>query len=531
MTRRILATAAAGLLAATLGASAPVGATPVADSTGGAAGTASAGQPEQWRSYWVDAFNTGIYHPDQATKLVNEAKKINANALIVQTVRRYDCFCNRAAYPRTDAAISPAPYDPLDEIISKAHAAGLEVHAWVNVNTMWNSATAPKSPEHVFNAHGPSAEGADRWLNKKADGAERVGNNWFIDPANPAAANYIVNGIQSVLREYDVDGINLDYVRYPDHSSHTTHSDWGYSETSLSRFQAATGRTDVPEPSDQQFSDWRRTQMTNLVRKIYLGMWQQNSQARLSMDGITYGFGPQSVGGWEKTRTYAEVLQNWKGWMEEGIMDTVVAMNYKRNWMPDQKQMYDEWTEVLADYQGDRQAVNGPALYLNEVSDALEQVRTGLAPTPAGNRVAGWSGYSYANPSMTANGAPADVKDAERDRLAAALTEGPDAPFHNEAVVPVMPWKADPSDGHIAGRITLGDGAFDQARVTVRPLFDGPAQTRLADGDGWFGFVHLTPGRYLVRVTLPDGTDGAPAQVVRVTRGGMATADFSFQPA
>ncbi|MGH3748672.1 MAG: carboxypeptidase-like regulatory domain-containing protein, partial [Micromonosporaceae bacterium] len=83
----------------------------------------------------------------------------------------------------------------------------------------------------------------------------------------------------------------------------------------------------------------------------------------------------------------------------------------------------------------------------------------------------------------------------------------------------------------IAGRITLGDGAFDQARVTVRPLFDGPAQTRLADGDGWFGFVHLAPGRYLVRVTLPDGTDGAPAQVVRVTRGGMATADFSFQPA
>ncbi|MER7335224.1 MULTISPECIES: family 10 glycosylhydrolase [unclassified Micromonospora] len=215
---------------------------------------------------------------------------------------------------------------------------------------------------------------------------------------------FVVTAIQSIVREYDVDGINLDYVRYPDFNSTTTHSDWGYSETSLARFRAATGRTDTPVPSDPQFSDWRRTQMTNLVRKIYLGMWEVDPQARLSMDGITYSYGPQTMGGWEKTRPYAEVLQDWKGWLAEGIMDTVVAMNYKRNWMPDQKQMYDEWTEVLADWQGDRQAVIGPALYLNDIPDSVEQVRRALAPTAAGNTAAGWSGYSYANPTRAGVG-------------------------------------------------------------------------------------------------------------------------------
>ena len=174
------------------------------------------------------------------------------------------------------------------------------------------------------------------------------------------------------MREYDVDGINLDYVRYPDFNSTTTHSDWGYSETSLARFRALTGRTDTPVPSDPQFSDWRRTQMTSLVRKIYLGIWEVDRQVRLSMDGITYSFGPQTMGSWEQTRPYAEVLQDWKGWQDEGIMDTVVAMNYKRNWLPDQKQMYEEWKEVLADWQGDRQAVIGPALYLNSISDSLD---------------------------------------------------------------------------------------------------------------------------------------------------------------
>ncbi|MFJ8581113.1 family 10 glycosylhydrolase [Micromonospora sp. NPDC093277] len=485
--------------------------------------------PQQWRSYWVDGFNEGIYNPAQVTNLVEDAKKINANALIVQVGRRYDCFCNRALYPRTDAAIAPLPYDPLDEMITQGHAAGLEVHAWVNVNTMWNSATRPSSPEHVFNKHGQSATGSDRWLNKRHDGQELVGANAFMDPANPGAVNYIVSGIQSIVRQYDVDGINLDYVRYPDYSSTTTHSDWGYSETSLARFRAVTGRTDTPLPADPQFSDWRRAQMTNLVRKIYLGMWEVDRQARLSMDGITYSFGPQTMGGWEKTRPYTEVLQDWKGWMAEGIMDTVVAMNYKRNWMPDQKQMYDEWTEVLADWQGERQAVIGPALYLNDISDSVEQVRLALASTASGNSAAGWSGYSYANPTQAGVNQSPSVRSAERDRLAQALTTGPDAPFANKAAVPVMPWKASPTEGHISGRVTLRTGTpLDQVRVTLRPLTaNGAPITRLADGDGWFGFVHLRPGVYQVQVDLPNGVVGQPIAVAKVRAGAVSKVDLT----
>ena len=351
--RRILPTIVAGLglLISTLVTSAPA-----------TAATDQAQQPEQWRSYWVDAFNEGIYNADQAAQLVEDALAVNANALIVQTARRYDCFCNRALYPRTDAAVAPAPFDPLETIIEQAHAAGLEVHAWVNVNTFWNSATPPRSPEHAFNQHGPTAEGRDRWLNKKYDGTELQGANAYADPGHPEVANYIVDAIRSIVSEYDVDGINLDYVRYPDFNSQTGVSDWGYNDVSVARFQQATGRSDVPAPSDAQWTDWRRDQVTSLVRKIYLGIWDVDPQARLSMDAITYGNGPQAVGGWEATRTYAEVLQDWVGWLDEGIMDTAVTMNYKRNWMPAQKQMYSEWAEFLADNQGQRPAVNGPGL-------------------------------------------------------------------------------------------------------------------------------------------------------------------------
>ncbi|MGH8793474.1 MAG: family 10 glycosylhydrolase [Stackebrandtia sp.] len=485
--------------------------------------------PEQWRGYWVDAFNPGVYTPEQVKKVVSEASDLNANALVVQTVRRYDCFCNNALYPRTDAAgLDPEPYDPIAEMIDQAHAAGLEVHAWVNIGTMWNSATPPSSPDHVFNQHGPDAEGEDRWINKRVDGAEFIGDNVHIDPANPGAVDYIVEGVRSVVDAYDVDGINLDYVRYPDYNASEQYNDWGYSETSLARFHAATGRDDVPAPDDAQWSDWRRDQVTKLVRKIYLGMYESDPQARLSIDGITYAYGPQTAGSWEQTRPYSQVLQDWKGWLDEGMIDTVVAMNYKRDWMDDQAQMFAEWTEVLADWQGGRHSVNGTALYLNEIDDSLGQVDHTLTPTDAGNTMAGWAGYSYANASLTAAGSTdPDVKDAERAALAESLAAGPEAPFAEDAAVPEMTWKTEPDVGHVAGTVSLRDGTpLDQADLTLRPLGGGSSESVASDGAGWFGFVDVDPGTYLVVLDLPDGVVGAPVAVVKVKKGQIADASF-----
>ncbi|MFC4555551.1 serine hydrolase [Georgenia faecalis] len=466
---------------------------------------------EQFRAYWVDAFNEGIYSPAQVSELVSEAQNIGANALVVQVGRRFDCFCNDSAFPRTQAGIDAAPYDPLEEVIDQAHAAGIEVHAWVNATTLWNSATAPTDPEHAYNQHGPDAEGADSWLNVKVNGDDRAGNNTYIDPAHPDAVDYMVDGIASITENYDVDGVNLDYIRYPDFNATQTQNDWGYSELSLSRFAAATGRTDRPAPDDPEFSDWRRDQVSNLVRKIYVSMYEVDPQDRLSINGITYSFGPPSYEeGWEGTRPYAEVLQDWRGWFDEGIIDTITAMNYKRNWMPDQAQMFAEWNAALVEYRGDRHAVSGPALYLNEVEDSVAQaqqiVELGLD---------GWSGYSYANPSLTANASPSGaVKDAERDALAIALRADV---FAEDAVVPEMTWKTQPTTGTVSGRVELASGdVADQVDVVLVPV-EGTAGEPVAartDGSGWFGVLDLAPGRYRVETVEDTGTAPVVATIV-----------------
>ncbi|MFA9429494.1 glycoside hydrolase family 10 protein [Egicoccus sp. AB-alg2] len=493
----------------------------------------AAAQQEQLRGFWVDAFNPGIYDAQQVATLVDDARAANANALFVQVGRRFDCFCNEALYPRTDAAIAPAPYDPLAEVIEQAHAAGIEVHAWINATTLWNLATPPRSADHAFNTNGPSAEGAHRWLNRRVDGTELVGNNAYIDPGNPAAVDYVVAGVRSIIDNYDVDGVNFDYIRYPDFNAGEFQNDWGYTEVALARFQDATGRTDVPAVDDPEWSDWRRAQVTNLVRKLYLGAHASDPDVAVSVNATTYAFGPPTYGGWEGTRPYTNVLQDWRAWMEEGIVDLNVAMNYKRNWLDDQARMFDEWTDALADFQYDRHAVNGPALYLNDVEDSIAQVRRTFVPSPAGNTVAGWSGYSYANASQTATASSATAtKVAERDALIAALTtddpEGDIPVFAEPAAVPDMPWKSAPTTGHLAGEVTLSGDAADQVEVTVRRLGPGgEPRTALTDGSGWFGAVDLPPGRYQVRVDGP-GIEGPRNQVVTVTAGSLT--EVRLQP-
>lgn len=219
--------------------------------------------------------------------------------------------------------------------------------------------------------------------------------------------------------------------------------------------------------------------------------------------------------------------------MDEGIIDVNTAMNYKAETAEgDRIRMFDEWTEFLADNQMGRFNVNGPALYLNTGEDNIAQARRGLAPTEAGNQVAGWSGYSYASPSAAASADP-EKADAERSKLAEMLTSkdpaGEDPLFAEPAKVPELTWKTKPTTGNVAGSLVTSDGTpLDQVSVTLTNTTTGDEITgRVTDGSGWFGFVDVKPGKWKVTAELPVGVDGESSVVVKVKKGGLATADFT----
>jgi uncharacterized lipoprotein YddW (UPF0748 family) len=484
----------------------------------------------QFRAYWVDAFGDDLFDAPRIDAIVASTKAARLNAIVVQAVRRGDCFCNRASVPRTEQpGLAAFPFDPLQTLIDKAHAQGIEVHAWVIATAFWRTGgqpAVPAAPNHAFNQHGPSASGYANWVMSRDDGVTQSAMDWYLDPGHPDAAQWIVDTATSIVANYAVDGINLDRIRYPDMNSQNGVPTWGYNPVAVARFQQATGRTDRPAPADPVWAQWRRDQVTGIVRKVYIESFAIRPSVRVSADTITYGNGPQSAGGWLNTRAYKEMLQDWEGWMREGILDLNIPMNYKRDQTTpsDQRRMYQEWSDFAKDRQYERHAAIGSAPYLNDIAATVRQVRTAVVPSSAGNQSAGWVGYSYRTPDdMTNEGerSGADSR-AELERaLTQASTYDPLTPpvFVDNANVPPMTWKIQPTIGHLRGIARTSEGSvLAQANVLLFSVSSGqPVRSLKTDGRGWFAFVDLPPGNYRVDAS------GATLGTVDVVAGRLTT--------
>lgn len=203
---------------------------------------ASAQSVSQYRPFWVDTFNTTLNNHADVAAVVNNAKAAHANAIFAQVRRRGDSWYLNSLEPPPDFVQIAAGFDPLQDLINEAHANGIEVHAFVIIGAVWNknpnfapSATLgpPTSPNHVFNLHGGYdpvtrriVQGPSNWLTRTLlpDGGtisfqgHRFGSDFWLDLGHPDAAAYTADVLLHLVRNYDIDGLHLDRIRYPDNS-------------------------------------------------------------------------------------------------------------------------------------------------------------------------------------------------------------------------------------------------------------------------------------------------------------------------
>ncbi|SDW29825.1 Uncharacterized lipoprotein YddW, UPF0748 family [Marininema mesophilum] len=457
----------------------------------------------EFRGFWVDAFHDGIKTSAQVDQLLSDVKAAGANAVIVQVRRRGDAYYNRALEPRTqDPSLTPG-FDALEDLLQKAHNSqpSIEVHAWLATLPIWNSATPPLSPDHVFNQHGPSAKGRDYWLMDRKDGVNRSGADYVLDPGHPDAVDYTVEQYLNVVREYRVDGIHLDLVRYMG-------VDWGYNPTSLERFQKQTGFTGIPDALDESWKEWRRQQVTHLVRKVYLQALAIRVDIKVSAAVIAWSKGPVTMEEYKESAPYHEVLQDWVGWMEQGIMDFLIPMNYDREHVADQKSWYDQWIEWEKDHQYKRQIAAGPGIYLNAIDGSIAQIDRTRISSVGGNRLVGACLYSYA---MT-------NKDGQENSLFYQQLQA--RLFKQPVPTPDMPWKGCIGEGYVIGNVLDRNGLpMDNAQITMRGLGRKRIQMK-TDGHGFFGVSSVRPGLYTLRLKNPPGQSHLYLLIVR---GGNVT--------
>lgn len=223
------------------------------------------------------------------------------NTVFVQA-RMRSTVAYKSAYEPWDEAFTGTPgkaplYDPLAFAVEECHKRGLECHAWVVAFPICKVPTAKKLGKKALPRLRPEL-------------CQRCGDLWMMDPGVPETADYLAAICKEIVENYDVDGIHLDYIRYPEREIrfNDTHTYRKYGKK-------------------QNKATWRRNNVTRCVSAIHTAIKSVRPWVRLSCAPIGKhdDLSRQSSYGWN-ART--AVSQDAQQWLKTGIMDALFPMMY-----------------------------------------------------------------------------------------------------------------------------------------------------------------------------------------------------------
>lgn len=464
--------------------------------------------PEQVRAFWVPMHADGLKTRAQVDELIANVQRANANTIIAQMRRHGDSMYNNSLEPRAVwAGMEPAEvFDPLRYLLDQAHARGIRVHAWLVASVvcrpsdpLWND------PRHMCTAHGPNAGGADRWTTETYGGTQ-VGD---VDFGHPAAQIQLENVVQYLIQNYpDVDGIHLDYIRYGD-------QEYGYNAVSLDRFRAFYGlpANYRPAPADPLWSQWRRDQVTEQVRRIYMRSKALKPTIEISVAAIAWGgAGNRDRADFVNSAAYSRVFQDWQGWLEEGIIDVAYPMFYFQEGVGRSRAWYDGWINFGRGHQGKRAIIPGTGAWLNSDRQGIAQLQRALAPDAEGRTYQGAILYAYNEPIA---GSTFERRRTFMDQLRENVFSSPARPVD-------WPWVFNNQYGHLQGIARLGDRLLSDSTTNVGLVKDGQWLGHIRTGyDGYYAVVDLEPGVY--NILIEDTTTGESAWYEVLIEAGKVT--------
>ncbi|HEX6750670.1 MAG TPA: family 10 glycosylhydrolase [Longimicrobium sp.] len=315
----------------------------------------------------------------------------------------------------------PPATDPLELAVREAHRNGLQLHAWINALSGWESESsakcgmlrpsAPGQPNHVLIDH---PEWAVRTRSGRLHRCPNGEDYVFLSPAVPGVRTHLARVAADVVRRYDVDGVHLDRIRYPG-------EEFGWDSAALAEF----GRD--PRADSAGWARFRRELVNRTVREVYdsihavrpvplsAAVWPIYDRRRFGWDALAR---PSSSG-------IDQYFQDPWTWARDGYFDAAVPMTYSTVTTPAcgyTQEQHGDWRCIVRDQVAGVQP-SGRHVYAGILAglgaDEVErEIRIGRELG-----VNGFSIYFYGQVVST--------------NLLRRLPEGP---FRDVAVVPPMPW-------------------------------------------------------------------------------------------
>jgi uncharacterized lipoprotein YddW (UPF0748 family) len=296
------------------------------------------------RALWVQ--RGSLATRESIAALVKAARDHGFNTLLVQVRGRGDAYYLGGVEPRAAELLRQRDdFDPLATVLDSGHAAGLRIHAWINVNLVSSAAELPSAREHVIHRHpawlmvprdigqqlaavepdSPAYVGTlARWTRTQSSEIEGL----YLSPIAPEAADYTDGIVRHLAHSYALDGIHLDYARYPSDR-------FDYSRTAIREFRAAlrpeladaTRRAldarehdDVfayPDSLPEQWRAFRVSRMTALMARLQTTIKRERPSALVSVAVLP-----------DAREAERHRLQEWGAWAHADLVDAICPMAY-----------------------------------------------------------------------------------------------------------------------------------------------------------------------------------------------------------
>jgi uncharacterized lipoprotein YddW (UPF0748 family) len=266
------------------------------------------------KAVWVTRYD--FKTPADVTTIMDNCKQAGFNTVVFQVRGNGTVLYPSKLEPWSEQFNYTSPgFDPLGLACAEAHKRGLQLHAWMNVVPAWRGTSPPSNPDQLYNKH-------PEWFWYDQQGRRQPLSGFYVslNPCLPEVREYITNVLREVAANYDVDGIHMDYIRFPNEPpAIPTGSgiDYPRDAKTLALYKQATGL--APDDDAKAWNAWRTEQVTLLVRDIHRMMRAVRPQAALAA----------SVG--SNAEQSLHHFRDELRWAREGLIDQAYPMNYRPN--------------------------------------------------------------------------------------------------------------------------------------------------------------------------------------------------------
>ena len=489
---------------------------------------AAPSRAQQFRAAWADVFHVGMGSQNEVDTMVSSLVTGHYNALIVQVLGYMDRNGTASHGAHWKSSILPwstrvtSSFDPLAYLCQRAHANGIEVHAWLGGSGggPYRASSVWPPPGNTTLANHPEWFMVPR-ANSEGNASVTLDGSYLLDMGSPDAQEYIISIIRELVTDYPVDGINWDDEinggGYTAGYAFPAYSQANYPRSGLVRYRVNTGYVGTPSATDSAYGDYRRRFKNELMARsqaeIQSIKTNPRQPVRHTSAPLAYGLSPPSTCDFTSSTPY-QYYCDWAGMLKNGWIDAAFPQMYRTE--SSQSSSFRSWCDrSYSCWQYSRQIFMGLGAYLNPKSNTVTQLQYAFTGQSGGNGFKGTATYSYSVPSNDGGNwwtyAAANI-------------------YTSAATVPTMPWRnsATATEGIMWGRVSDNTTGLyvDDATVTVT---GGP--TVQSDGNGYYiaTLISATAGGTVHSTTASKA--GATSQTISnatVLAGDIVRYDFTL---